>query len=98
MVPLLGLLSLAAWTLQSVEIDLMQGNPWLNHGMMILVLTLPIVLYFAMCESSRLQGTVGNCLMRVAVVNTKGKQATLSQTAIRAVVKFLPWEFFHAIY
>ena len=58
-VPLLGLLSLVAWTLLSFDTNLASSNAWFNHGMMILVLTLPIVLYFSLSESSRFQGTVG---------------------------------------
>ena len=98
MVPLIGLLSFAAWIFLFFEINPLPGNAWGNHGIMILLLTLPIVVYFAMCESSRYQGTIGKVLMRVAVEDGKGGRARLKQTAIRAILKFLPWEFFHAIY
>lgn len=98
MVPFLAVLSLVAWALFSFEVDPMPESAWLKHGIMLVLLTLPIVLYFALCESSSRQGTLGKRLMRVAVVNDAGERASLSHTTIRAVAKFLPWEVFHAIY
>lgn len=96
--PLLGLLSLCGWALWSFGITPSLDNPWVHQGIVILVLTLPIVLYFALAESSRWQATVGKRLMKVAVVDTSEERANFKQTAIRAVVKVLPWEFFHTIY
>jgi len=96
-VPLLGILSLGAWALRSFNINLFGYTEWLNHGIAILILTMPVVSYFALSEASRFQATVGKRLMNLSVVNTKGQRATLKQTALRAVVKFLPWESFHTI-
>ncbi len=95
--PLLGLLSLGAWALRSFDISLFSYTAWLNHGIAILILTVPVVLYFALSEASRFQATVGKRLMKLSVVDTTGQRATLKQTVLRAVVKFLPWEFFHTI-
>ena len=95
--PLLGVLSLVGWALRSFDISPSSDNAWLNHGIVILVLTVPIILYFALSEASQFQATVGKRLMKVSVVDTSGERAPLKQTAIRAVVKFLPWEFFHTI-
>ena len=96
--PLLGLLSLGAWALLSFDINPSLENAWLNQGIVILVLTVPIVLYFAVCEASRFQATVGKRLFKVSVVDTSGQRATLKQAVLRAVVKLLPWEFFHTMY
>jgi uncharacterized RDD family membrane protein YckC len=73
-------------------------NSWLNQGITILALTVPIVLYFALSEASRFQATVGKQLLKVSVVDSSGQPALLKQTVLRAVVKLLPWEFFHTIY
>jgi len=97
-VPLLGLLSLVAWVFLSLGINPLPDNAWASHGIMILLLTLPIAAYFALCESSRYRGTAGKVFMGVAVEIGNGEPASLKQTAIRAIVKLLPWEFFHAIY
>ena len=96
--PLLGLLSLGAWALLSFDINPSSDNAWLNQGIVILVLTVPVVLYFALSEASRFQATVGKRLLKVSVVDSSGHQATLKQTVLRTVVKLLPWEFFHTIY
>ena len=97
-VPLLGLLGLGAWALKrSFDISLFSYPVWLNHGIAILMLTVPVVLYFALSEASRFQATVGKRLMKLSVVDTTGQRARLRQTVLRAVVKFLPWEFFHTI-
>lgn len=95
--PLLGVLSLAGWALRSFDISPSSDNAWLNHGIVILVLTVPIILYFALSEASQFQATLGKRLMKLSVVDTSGERPPLKQTAIRAVVKFLPWEFFHTI-
>lgn len=97
-VPLLGTLGLFGWALWSFGITPSLANPFVSQGFVILVLTLPVVLYFALSESSRWQATIGKRLMKVVVVDTSGKRATFKQTAIRAVIKLLPWEFFHTIY
>jgi len=95
-VPLLGLLALGVWALFDFDPPI-PTNAWVKHGIMILILTMPIVLYFACCESSPLQGTIGKRLMKVAVVDIHGHRATFKHTALRALLKFLPWEYFHAI-
>lgn len=97
-VPLLGVLSLCGWVLWSFDATASLDHRWLGQLIVVSVLTLPIVLYFALSESSRWQATVGKRLMKVVVVDTKEEPATIKQTAIRAIVKFLPWEFFHTIY
>ncbi len=98
MLPLIGILSLGSWAFLSFGISPFSNNVWLNQGIVILVLTLPVVLYFALSEASRSQATIGKRLMKVFVVDASGQRTTLKQTAVRAVVKFLPWEFFHTIY
>ena len=95
--PLIGLLTLASWAFSSFDISPFSDNAWLNHGIGILVLTVPVVLYFAVSEASRFQATVGKRFMKVSVEDISGQRTTLKQTAVRAVVKFLPWEFFHTI-
>lgn len=94
--PWLGVLALGTWVLFDFDPPI-PSNPWFRHGIMLLILTGPIVLYFAVCESSRLQGTVGKRLLGIAVVDLQGERPTFPQTVMRAIVKFLPWEFFHAI-
>jgi uncharacterized RDD family membrane protein YckC len=95
--PLLGFIGLGSWLLSSFNISPFSDNMWHNQGIVVLILTMPVVLYFALCEGSRFQATVGKRLMKVSVVDTSGQRATFKQTAVRAIVKFLPWEHFHTI-
>ena len=97
-VPLLAVLGLCGWALWSFGITPSLDNPLVSQGLVILVLTQPVVMYFALSESFRWQATVGKRLLKVVVVDTSGGRATFKQTAIRAIVKFLPWEYFHTIY
>lgn len=95
--PLIGLVSLGAWSLHLLDISLFSRSSWLNHGIAILILTVPVVIYFALSEASRFQATVGKKLMKLTVVDAAGQRLTLAKATVRAVVKFLPWEFFHSI-
>lgn len=97
-IPLLGTLGLVGWALWSFGITPSLDNPFVSQGLVILALSLPVVLYFAVSEASRWQATAGKRLLKLTVVDTSGGRATFKQTACRAVVKFLPWEFFHTIY
>jgi uncharacterized RDD family membrane protein YckC len=96
MVPLLGLLTVGSWALFDFKPPI-SDNAWVNQGMVVMLLTIPVMLYFACCESSPIQGTVGKRLMKVMVVDTHGRRATFKRTSVRAIVKFVPWEYFHTL-
>lgn len=61
-----------------------------------LLLTLPFVLYFVICEASRWSGSIGKRMVKLRVVDNKSKERlTLGQSLKRSVLKFLPWELAH---
>jgi uncharacterized RDD family membrane protein YckC len=62
-----------------------------------LLLTLPVVLYFALCEASRWQATLGKRALRLAVVDARGGRLTPRRALLREAVRFLPWELSHAL-
>jgi uncharacterized RDD family membrane protein YckC len=62
-----------------------------------LLLTLPVVLYFALCEASRLRATLGKRALRLAVVDENGGRLTARRALLREAVRFLPWELSHAL-
>ena len=96
--PYLVLLGLAGWALTTLEVTTFDpGRPWLNQGIVILLLTLPIGAYFAVCEASTWKGTIAIRLMKVAVANSAGGRVSLKQSFVRVAIKFLPWEYFHTI-
>jgi uncharacterized RDD family membrane protein YckC len=61
------------------------------------LLTLPVVLYFALCEASPLRATLGKRALRLAVVEANGGQLTTRRALLREAVRFLPWELSHAL-
>jgi uncharacterized RDD family membrane protein YckC len=62
-----------------------------------LLLTLPVVLYFALFEASRWRSTLGKRALRLAVVDEKRGRLTLRRALLREAVRFLPWELSHAL-
>jgi uncharacterized RDD family membrane protein YckC len=61
------------------------------------LLTLPVILYFAVCETSHWRATVGKRALRLAVVDDKGARLTMRRAVLREAVRFLPWELSHAL-
>lgn len=59
------------------------------------MITLPVFLYFAWCDSSKWQGTWGKQKMGIRVVDSKGKRMTLIRSITRTAIKLLPWEIAH---
>jgi uncharacterized RDD family membrane protein YckC len=57
------------------------------------LLTLPVLLYFILSESSKYQGSFGKRLMKIKVVNPDKKGYRI---IVRNLIKFLPWEIAHA--
>lgn len=60
-----------------------------------LMITLPVSVYFIVCESSSWQGTIGKRMMKIRVVNKEGRRIGIFQSIIRTGAKFLPWEVAH---
>jgi uncharacterized RDD family membrane protein YckC len=61
-----------------------------------LLLTLPLVLYFVICEASPWSATLGKRLLKLQVVKTKGlKKISFIQSVKRSILKFAPWELAH---
>lgn len=58
-----------------------------------LLLTLTVILYFALSEAQ--MGTVGKRLRNITVITNSGDPASLKQTFVRNTIKFLPWEIAH---
>jgi uncharacterized RDD family membrane protein YckC len=61
------------------------------------LLTLPVVLYFALFEASPLPSTLGKRALRLAVVASSGHRLSVRRALLREAVRFLPWELSHAL-
>jgi uncharacterized RDD family membrane protein YckC len=61
----------------------------------ILVLTIPVTLYFAISESSAKQATWGKSRQALTVADKNGTRIQFGKAFARAVLKFAPWEIAH---
>lgn len=59
------------------------------------MMTLPVSLYFILCECTKRQGTLGKRKMGVCVVDNSGQRIGIGRSVVRTAVKFLPWELAH---
>lgn len=59
------------------------------------MMTLPVSLYFILCECSKWQGTLGKRKMGIRVVDGVGQRIEIGRSAFRTAIKFLPWEVAH---
>lgn len=61
-----------------------------------LLLVLPVLLYFALFESSRWQATWGKRVLGLRVVTTDGGHVGFLRALWRNALKLIPWELTHA--
>ena len=62
-----------------------------------LVLTLPVILYFALLEASQRQATLGKRALGIMVAGRGGGRLSVWRAVVREAVRFLPWELSHAL-
>ena len=62
-----------------------------------LLITLPVTLYFAVCESSAQQATWGKQQMKLKVTNYNGERIGFWRAFARTLLKFIPWELSHTL-
>lgn len=60
------------------------------------LLTLPVILYFALGEASETGGTWGKRRLGLRVLSTDGQRLGVARSLVRSGLKFLPWELAHA--
>jgi uncharacterized RDD family membrane protein YckC len=62
----------------------------------LLTISLPIWLYFALCEQSKWQATLGKRLLKLRVVDELNyTRIRFPRSLLRTLVKLLPWEIAH---
>ena len=92
--PYFGLLALAQFVFPQMRKWFL--DPSTAHLASFLVITLPVVAYFAVPEASVAKATFGKRIMRIQVVTHNGQRLTAADSVTRTVVKFIPWELGHA--
>lgn len=73
------------------------SGPWRAQGVGFLAMTLPIVLYFSICEASPWRATLGKRILSLRVINTNSDRMAFSRTLLRNCIKFIPWELGHLV-
>ena len=58
-------------------------------------LTIPVLLYFALCEASQRQGTIGKQATRLRVTGRNHERIGIGRSLVRSALKFTPWEIAH---
>jgi uncharacterized RDD family membrane protein YckC len=72
-------------------------NPWTAQAIGFLTMTLPVTLYFALCESSTWRASIGKRVLALAVSSETGQRLSFGSALLRTSVKFVPWEFGHMV-
>ena len=63
----------------------------------LLILTLPVTLYFAISESSHRQATWGKQRVGLRVIDTNRERIGFLRSLARTLLKFVPWELSHTL-
>jgi len=71
------------------------ATPLRGQVSVFIMLTLPVILYFALLESSSRQQTFGKGKIGLKVVSINGSRLSCGKSLIRSSVKFIPWELAH---
>lgn len=71
------------------------SNAWSAELAGFILLTAPVVLYFAVLESLPAGATLGKRVLHLRVVKTDRSKLDFSRSLLRSAIKFLPWELAH---
>lgn len=72
-------------------------NPWKAQGVGFLTMTIPVTVYFVLCESSAMRASLGKRVLGLAVSRETGERLSFGSALLRNAVKFVPWEFGHTV-
>jgi uncharacterized RDD family membrane protein YckC len=73
------------------------SSPWTAEAVGLVAMTLPVVMYFALIESSAWQASVGKRALGLIVTTQAGERLSLGGSLLRTGIKFLPWECGHML-
>ncbi|MEE4244201.1 MAG: RDD family protein [Kangiellaceae bacterium] len=73
------------------------SGPW--HGQLIgfCSMTLPVVLYFSICEASAWRASIGKKVLSLRLIGSPEKPVAFSRVLLRNLIKFAPWELGHSV-
>lgn len=61
----------------------------------LVLITLPVTLYFSLSEASTRRATWGKRRVGLVVINANGSRVSIPRSLIRTAAKFIPWELAH---
>lgn len=73
------------------------GGPWSGQLLGLATMTVPVVLYFSLTESSAMQASLGKRALDLRVTDEAGDRLGFASALGRNLVKFAPWEFGHML-
>jgi uncharacterized RDD family membrane protein YckC len=73
------------------------ASPWIAQAIGLFTMTIPITLYFALCESSVMRASLGKRALGLIVSGDDGERLTFRAALLRNAVKLLPWECGHTV-
>ncbi len=73
------------------------STPWVTQAIGFVSLTLPVVLYFSISESSGHKATFGKRALGLTVIGVAGGIVSFGRSLARSSIKFIPWEFGHIV-
>jgi uncharacterized RDD family membrane protein YckC len=93
---LVGVGALIRLTPLGADFGALFANPASAELTSFMLLVLPVLLYFALTESSRWQATIGKRAVGLRVTTMDGGQISLPRALLRNALKLIPWELAHA--
>lgn len=72
-------------------------NPWRGQAIGFVFMTVPVTLYFALCESSAMRASLGKRTLGLVVTRETGERLLFGAALLRSAAKFVPWEFGHMV-
>lgn len=72
-------------------------DPWTGQAIGFVTMTLPVILYFSLCESSPMRASFGKRALGLVVTQETGGRLSFGSALLRNGLKFTPWEFGHTV-
>ena len=94
----LALFTAIMWIINSISPDISQAlfdDPLSGQSVVFLFFTLPVILYFALFDSSLWQATPGKRRRNLRVIRLNGESLDRKRALGREILKFIPWELAH---
>ena len=73
------------------------SGPWIGQAIGFVSMTLPVIFYFSICETSAWKATLGKRILSLRVAGSRTDRMPFSRILLRNLVKFAPWELGHLV-